>query len=122
MCFQMLGLITSSVSSVLRARHGVIFLGTPHHESITAPWHLIIQRIIQSATIPDVATPPNLTEEKNQIEAGYQLFDFDTIVTPLVYTFIETDSVSCYCYRNFVVLLLIINIDYATGMYKTRMG
>jgi hypothetical protein len=121
----MLRLITASDSSVLRARNGVIFLGTPHHESVTAPWQLIIQRIVQSATIPDVATPLNLTEDKNQIEADSQLFDFDTIVTPLqgrVYTFIETDSVSCYCYRNFVVLLLIIYIDYATGMYKTSMG
>jgi hypothetical protein len=113
MYFQMLGLKTPSVFSVLPDRHGLIFLGTPHYESIEAPWQLIIQRIIQSAStsLPDVATPPNLRR-----------FEYVRPPQGLVYTFIETDSVSCYCYGSFGVLLLIIYIDYATGMYKARIS
>jgi hypothetical protein len=101
MYFQMLRLAKASASSVLTATRGVIFLGTPHYESVAAPWQLIIQRIIQSVTIPDVATPPNLTEEEKEIEESSQLFEY---VTPpqsrqiQIFTFIETDSVSCYCY------------------------
>jgi hypothetical protein len=109
-----------SGSSVLSATRGVIFLGTPHSESIAARWEPIIQRIVQSAIVPEFATPPNLTEDQIRMRMNSLIFESISSFKIEIFTFIETDSVSCYCYRSFVVPLLILSIDYAPGMYKAR--